>query len=82
MRAKPYTSDTADETSVEVALFSECVDRPRLKHRLVRKRRFFGAAVSFADDDAEHNGVKEFRQHKDPNFDLQMAQHDTGLQVG
>ena len=27
-------------------------------------------------------GVKEFRQHKDPNFELEMREYDTGLQVG
>ena len=79
---KPYVSETIEETAAEVNLFTESTDRPRIKHRLVRKRRFFGAPVQFTDDDAEHTGVKEFRQHKDPNFDLQMAQHDTGLQVG
>jgi len=82
MMVKPYKSDTAEETAVEVDLFTESVGRPRLRHRLVRKRRYFGAPVNFADDDAEHSGVKEFRQHKDPNFELQMSVHDTGLQVG
>lgn len=77
-----YVSETDIDTTAEVDLFTEHVERPRMKHRLVRKRRFFGAPVSFADDDAEHSGVKEFRQHKDPNFDLHMAVHDTGLQVG
>eukprot|EP00750_Incisomonas_marina_P018256 INCI2787.1.p1 GENE.INCI2787.1~~INCI2787.1.p1 ORF type:complete len:859 (+),score=186.37 INCI2787.1:279-2855(+) len=82
MLVKPYKSDTCDETSVEVDLFTESVDRPRLVHRLIRKRRYFGAPLQFADDDAEQSGVKEFRQHKDPNFELKMSVHDTGLQVG
>ena len=82
LRVQPYESQTEADTVSEVDLFVERAERPLLKYRLVRKRRFFGGPLSFADDDAEHNGVKEFRQHKDPNFDLQMAVHDTGLQIG
>jgi WD40 repeat protein len=82
MKVRPYSSQTVEETTAAINLFTESPDRPRIKHRLMRKRKYFGAPVIFADDDAEHNGVKEFRQHKDPNFDLRMKEHETGLQVG
>ena len=49
--------------------------------KISRKRREFGGPYKFTDRDADSSEIVEFRQHKDPNFELKRGVQDKGLQA-
>ena len=80
-----YASETKEETQREVdelglrrRLRGRC---PLIKYRISRQRKHFGSSCTFNDRDAEQSGLFEFRQHKDPNFELKRRTADAGVQA-
>ena len=81
LRPRPWATETAAETVEEVRRQQIRPARALLRTSITRKRREFGAACKFNDRDAEQSGLFEFRQHKDPNYDLRRQQLDASLQA-
>lgn len=74
-------SFTSAETQVEIDWFDVKPSRKLICVEVSRKRSEFGAPIKFNDRDAEQNGLVEFRQHKDPNFELKRREQDVALQA-
>eukprot|EP00499_Haloplacidia_sp_CaronLabIsolate_P009410 CAMPEP_0196771506 /NCGR_PEP_ID=MMETSP1104-20130614/1722_1 /TAXON_ID=33652 /ORGANISM="Cafeteria sp., Strain Caron Lab Isolate" /LENGTH=390 /DNA_ID=CAMNT_0042141627 /DNA_START=8 /DNA_END=1177 /DNA_ORIENTATION=+ len=81
--AQLYRSATADETSLEIEEDGVHSARPYLlRVSVTRRRDQFGKPATFSDREADHSGVVEFRQHKDPAFgELSRKVLDMGLQA-
>ncbi|GBG24449.1 Cytoplasmic dynein 1 intermediate chain [Hondaea fermentalgiana] len=79
----PHERDslTALETQSEIAWLDVRPSRKLLRVEMTRKRSEFGAPIKFNDRDAEQSGLIEFRQHKDPNFELKRREQDVALQA-
>uniref|UniRef100_A0A7S2RYD5 WD repeat-containing protein 63 n=1 Tax=Mucochytrium quahogii TaxID=96639 RepID=A0A7S2RYD5_9STRA len=79
--ARPRMSGTEEETITEIEWLDVRPCRRLMKMQISRKRSDFGAPIKFSDRNAEQSGLFEFRQHKDPNFELKRKQLDAGLQA-
>ena len=75
---KQATMDEVDEIGLRRRATGR---RPRIKVRVSRRRKFFGASCKFTDRDAEQSSLLEFRQHKDPNFELKRRIVDAAVQA-
>eukprot|EP00947_MAST-08B_sp_MAST-8B-sp1_P003960 g3960.t1 len=81
--ARPYASDTIHDTVGEVDGLNVHNTRDLITIHIMRRRRDFGRDKhsKFNDRWAEDVGGEDFRQHKDPHFELQRKQLDIGLQA-
>eukprot|EP01138_Halocafeteria_seosinensis_P014315 gb/GECG01014615.1/.p1 GENE.gb/GECG01014615.1/~~gb/GECG01014615.1/.p1 ORF type:complete len:1058 (+),score=218.00 gb/GECG01014615.1/:1-3174(+) len=75
-----YSSKTITETESEVQRLSPKSMRPKIKISLRRALKDFGVKYGFNDRDAEQ-GIVEFKQRKDPNFNVKKHEQDIGLQA-
>lgn len=76
-----YESKSAVDTQAEVATLDTQRRRPLLSLQIVRPRREFGARVKFRDKDGGEQNAADFRQQRNPNYDLTRAELDVGLQA-
>jgi len=76
-----WISDSMSETEQEIGSLDARPTRKFLQIAIRCKRGAFGSLLSLSDRDADQHGLQEFRQHKDPNFDLKRREVDIGLQA-
>ena len=81
--ARTYASETVGTTVEEVDELNVHNSRELITIHIMRRRKDFGREKhsKFNDRWAEDVGGEDFRQHKDPHFDLQRQQLDIGLQA-
>ncbi|DAZ96598.1 TPA: hypothetical protein N0F65_000164, partial [Lagenidium giganteum] len=77
--ARPYDSISIDDTHQEVQALSIHSQRPLYKLTVTKMSDEFNADHKFSDRDADQCFV-EWRQHKDPNYELTRMEQDVGLQ--
>lgn len=80
--ARPYESASASETVADVESLRTTRSRPLQQWLIVRRRREFGKRVVFADKDGGEHNAKDFRQQRNPNFELTRRELSIGLQDG
>lgn len=81
LTCKAYVSESAADTAAEVAMLDTQRRRPLLSLQIVRPRREFGARVKFRDKDGGEQNAADFRQQRNPNYDLTRSELDVGLQA-
>ncbi|KAG3017635.1 hypothetical protein JG687_00005411 [Phytophthora cactorum] len=79
MLSRPWTSVTARETHDDVEALSVVPSRPLITMSVTKMSDELNADYKFSDRDADQCFV-EWRQHKDPNYELTRLEQDVGLQ--
>ncbi|KAG7384859.1 WD repeat-containing protein 63 [Phytophthora pseudosyringae] len=82
MLSRPWTSATARESHDDVEALSVKLSRPlvtRITMSVTKMSDELNADYKFSDRDADQCFV-EWRQHKDPNYELTRMEQDVGLQ--
>ncbi|KAL3671140.1 WD repeat-containing protein 63 [Phytophthora oleae] len=74
-----WTSATARETHEDVEALSVTPSRPLITMSVTKMSDELNADYKFSDRDADQCFV-EWRQHKDPNYELTRLEQDVGLQ--
>ncbi|KAJ8548486.1 hypothetical protein ON010_g11187 [Phytophthora cinnamomi] len=77
--SRPWTSATARETHDDVEALSIKPSRPLITMSVTKMSDELNADYKFSDRDADQCFV-EWRQHKDPNYELTRLEQDVGLQ--
>jgi len=71
----------AEATDIHLEWLHVLPTRTLMEMTIRKPRSEFGSLLRFSDRDAEQSGLLEFRQHKDPNFELRRLEVDIGLQA-
>ncbi|ETK81029.1 hypothetical protein L915_13419 [Phytophthora nicotianae] len=79
MLSRPWTSVTARESHEDVEALSVVPSRPLITMSVTKMSDELNADYKFSDRDADQCFV-EWRQHKDPNYELTRLEQDVGLQ--
>lgn len=79
IRARPWTSATVHETHEDVEALTVTPSRPLMTIAVTKMADGLNAEYKFSDRDADQCFV-EWRQHKDPNYELIRLEQDVGLQ--
>ena len=79
--SQAYASETQAATIEEVKTLDTQRRRPLLALQIVRPRKEFGARVKFLDKDGGEQNAADFRQQRNPNYDLTRAELHVGLQA-
>ncbi|RLN62852.1 hypothetical protein BBJ29_008618, partial [Phytophthora kernoviae] len=77
--SRPWTSATARETHEDVEALTVKPSRPLITISVTKMSDELNADYKFSDRDADQCFV-EWRQHKDPNYELTRLEQDVGLQ--
>ncbi|KAG1712314.1 hypothetical protein DVH05_000061 [Phytophthora capsici] len=77
--SRPWTSVTARETHEDVEALSVTPSRPLITMSVTKMSDELNADYKFSDRDADQCFI-EWRQHKDPNYELTRLEQDVGLQ--
>ncbi|KAE9004249.1 hypothetical protein PF010_g13480 [Phytophthora fragariae] len=77
--SRPWTSATARESHDDVEALSIKPSRPLITMSVTKMSDELNADYKFSDRDADQCFV-EWRQHKDPNYELTRLEQDVGLQ--
>ncbi|KAG7398630.1 WD repeat-containing protein 63 [Phytophthora boehmeriae] len=77
--SRPWTSTTARETHEDVEALTIKPSRPLITISVTKMSDELNADYKFSDRDADQCFV-EWRQHKDPNYELTRLEQDVGLQ--
>ncbi|KUF77083.1 WD repeat-containing protein 63 [Phytophthora nicotianae] len=84
MLSRPWTSVTARESHEDVEALSVVPSRPLITMSVTKMSDELNADYKFSDRDADqctiYSGFVEWRQHKDPNYELTRLEQDVGLQ--
>ncbi|TMW59468.1 hypothetical protein Poli38472_004537 [Pythium oligandrum] len=78
--ARKWISATARDTHDDVEALSIHSTRQLIKLSVTKMSDEFNADYKFSDRDADQLGFVEWRQHKDPNYELTRIEQDIGLQ--
>ncbi|KAJ0409513.1 hypothetical protein ATCC90586_009053 [Pythium insidiosum] len=80
MLARPWISATTRDTHEDVEALNIRHTRQLIKISVTKMSDEFNADYKFSDRDADQMGFVEWRQHKDPNYELTRMEQDIGLQ--
>lgn len=80
MVARAWVSTTAKDTFDDVDALNIRSTRQLIKISVTKMSDELNADYKFSDRDADQIGFVEWRQHKDPNYELTRLEQDVGLQ--
>ena len=79
LEAKPYLSTTIDETLKEISNFNT-TNRPLIKMQFIKKRREFGSAYKYNEQDATERFIEIKGLQNDPLGHIKTKVVELGVQ--